>query len=276
MSDPDHASILKFLSKPRFVHEVADHYGISTKLAAFHIQKAVDSAQVLISEKPVLQAIQGSKGKLKTIKGFLYVSRISPMLTNNYTKWRIRETDVSIQGSKDSHLSMRFISKTHASFGKDEFGVKRLGIVFEAPSNSKSSATHLKTNTPFVSQFELTSPKEKLVRRRAVDQFAIRGTTRDQSASLSYVEKARMFQALLKMPISYLDLHTQFGVSRQTIKRLVSNGLLKEMWGSKAIGLRFQLTNRGKRHARELEAATIYEHQKKERSFIRLKSRVPH
>ena len=77
-------------------------------------------------------------------------------------------------------------------------------------------------------------------------------------------------------PLTFLDLRARFGVSKRTMEGLVVKGLSKEVWGNRAIGVRFKLTSKGKKHLKELEAAAEVEPQIKERKFIRLKTRAQH
>ena len=81
-----------------------------------------------------------------------------------------------------------------------------------------------------------------------------------------------MLRALLK-PATFLDLHGRFGVSKETVKSLMKNGPLAEVWGPKTVGLRFKLTRKGKAYLRELEAAARYKPKIREASLIRLKHR---
>jgi len=276
MSKLNRPSLLKFLSKPRFIHEVAEHYGISKKLANFHLREAIKSGQVLVSEKPILQTLRSSNAKLKRFSGFVYVFRNSPMLADGWTKFRVRGTNNLISKSKSDVFSIRFVSKTHGSLGKGVLSHRLSGYTFEEPTNSNAIEHHFKTSGRLTSEFEASSGKVKLVKRKRVDQLLRHGTwsTEEEVKPLSYVERIRLFQALFEKPLPFLDLHGRFGVSKQTIRGLVKNGLLMEVWGPKAIGVRFKLTNKGKIWLRELEAAANYEPKMRETALIRLKDRL--
>jgi hypothetical protein len=117
--------------------------------------------------------------------------------------------------------------------------------------------------------------KGRLMRHRVASQLFGRKVwgTREESARLPYARKLQLFQALLAEPLPFLDLHVRFGVSKQTMRRLVNNGLLTEVWGPKAIGVRFKLSKKGKIHLKELEAAARYESKVGEKDFIRLKNK---
>jgi len=95
-----------------------------------------------------------------------------------------------------------------------------------------------------------------------------------EASRLSHAQRLRLFQALLREPLPFLELHGRFGVSKQTIRGLVKNRLLRETWGPKAIGVRLALTSKGKTHLKGLEAAARIEPATKEGVFIRLKHRA--
>jgi len=271
----DRPNLLKFLSKPRFVNEVAEHYGISKKLANFHLLKAMKSGHVLISEKPIFQTLRSSKGKMKRLGGFVYVFRNSPMLADGWAKFTVREANYLVSKSTSNVFSVRFLSKTHSSFGK-VFNHELSGFTFEEAEGSHSIPHHYKIRGPLSSEFDVSSAKVKLSKQRTVDQLLGQRTrsTYQEVKSLPHVEKIRLFQALLKEPLPFLDLHGRFGISKQTLRGLVKNRLLMETWGPKAVGVRFKLTNKGKSYLRELETAAKIEPKMKESVFIRLKQRA--
>jgi hypothetical protein len=95
-----------------------------------------------------------------------------------------------------------------------------------------------------------------------------------ETKRLTYAKRVQLFQALSKKPLSVLDLHVHFGVTKQTIKRLIKNGFLKEVWGSKAIGVRFKLTNRGESHLKELVTTARHDSRITGKNQIRLKTRI--
>jgi len=259
---------LKFLSKPRFAHEVAEHFRMSKKLANFHLREAVKSGQVLVSEKPIQQTWRSSDGKLRRLKEILYVSRKSPMLIDGRTKFRTHETNELVQ--------VGFLSKNHALVGKSVFNNKLSSFTFEETTGLLPNKRRFKTKGLLKSEFAVNSAKAKLAKRRTVAQLLRRKPQpiQENVKSLSYVEKIHLFQALLKEPLAFLDLHVRFGVSKQTIRRLVKNRLLTEIWGPKAVGVRFKLSKKGENYLRQLEAAAKYEPKIKENPLIRLKHRI--
>lgn len=117
--------------------------------------------------------------------------------------------------------------------------------------------------------------KGRMIRRKAT-QLRGQGVLwhSKETRRLSYVKRLKLFQALSNKPMSFLDLHVRFGVSKQTIRRLVKNGFLMEVWGSNAIGVKFKLTNKSKDRLKELEAVAKSDPRITERSLIRLKQRI--
>jgi len=276
MSKLDHVSLSKFLSKPRFLHEVAEHYGISKELAEFHLRGAVKSGQVLISERPVFQTLRLSNRRKKRSGGFVYVSEKSPGLVNNWTRFSLKTLCVST-GSKGEAVSVRFLSSTDALKAREVFDRKLPGSFGEGTTDSRVDKHRLKATGSLVPPFDGSRSKVKLSRQRSVDQL-LRNMPRsvaEEAKSISQVERIRLFRALVKEPLPFLDLHGRFGVSKQIVRRLIKNGFLRETWGPKAIGVRFKLTNKGRVHLRELEAAAKYEPTVRETTFIRLKHRSP-
>jgi hypothetical protein len=117
--------------------------------------------------------------------------------------------------------------------------------------------------------------KGRMIRQKA-SQLPRQGVSwhSKETKRLSYAMRLKLYQALSKEPMSFLDLHVRFGVSKQTIRRLVKNGFLREVWGPNAIGVRFKLANKSKNHLKKLEAAARNNLKIKEKTIIRLKQRL--
>lgn len=115
----------------------------------------------------------------------------------------------------------------------------------------------------------------KLTRHRATE-LARQGLPwhSKETKRLSFAKRLQLFRALSRAPLSFLDLHVRFGVSKQTIRRLVKNHFLVEVWGSNDIGVQFKLTKESKNHLKELEAAAKYDSKIAEKSPIRLKNKI--
>jgi len=251
MSKLERSRLLNFLSKPRLGREIAEHFHVPVKLANLHLQRAIKSGQVLVSEKPVLQTLRSTNGKLKQLSEFFYIFQDSPILVDGWAKFRAREANHSISKPKGDVFHVRFVSDA----------TKRC----------------FKTRGPLTSEFDVSSARVKLSKRRRVNQLLRHRmrSTQEEVKPLSHAERIHLFQALLKEPLPFLDVHGRFGVSKQTIRGLVKNGLLTEVWGPKAIGVRFRLTDKGKIHLKELEAAARYEPVMRKKTLIQLKHRTP-
>jgi len=273
MARIDHSSLLKFLVKPRFAREVAEHYGISKKIANFHLREAIKKGQVLVSEKPLSQILKGSNRKLRASRAPLYVSRKSPMIVGGWAK--AKSADGPILTPKSNLSNIRFLSPTHSALGKDVVNSKLSGFAFEEKTDSSIAKHNLKTKGALAPEFDASSDKVKLAERKNIDQLlGHKPSTQTKTTSLSYVEKIRLFQALSKKSLTFLDLHGRFGVSKQTIKGFVKNGFLAETWEPQGIGVKFKLTSKGKIHLKELEAAAKYEPKLTEKPLIRLKQKI--
>ncbi len=72
-----------------------------------------------------------------------------------------------------------------------------------------------------------------------------------------------------------MDLHASFNVSKNTIETLSRKGYVEEVWGPRNIGVRFQLTEKGKRHLERLRLAAKLKKDEMEKAAIRLKRRGP-
>ncbi len=244
MRKPRRIDLLEFLSRPRFVHEIAEHYGVSRKTAVFHLQKAARSGRVLVSEAPVFQTVKDSSGNLKKLGGFVYVHHKSPTHTWKETSFTLLEND----------------------------DLPRL-------SNKTSPEDHTtkpKANCSLISKLNVTSARA-ISGSRARSNLACapryQKPANSKSGPLQCAEKAKLFQALLSRSLPFLDLHERFSISKQTITRLVKRGLLEETWGSDGVGVTFNLTEKGKAQLEEIWAGSRYKPTIKRSSLTRLKQR---
>lgn len=121
----------------------------------------------------------------------------------------------------------------------------------------------------------ISAGRGKLTRHR-VTELARQGLPwhSKETKRLSFAKRLQLFRALSREPLSFLDLHVRFGVSKQTIRRLVKNRFLVEVWGSNDIGVQFKLTKESKNHLKELEATAKYDSKIAEKSLIRLKNKI--
>jgi hypothetical protein len=269
MSKFNRQSLLKFLSRPRFVHEVEEHYKISKKLAYTRLREVIKSGDVLISKKPIFQTCGTSKDKQERSSGFLYVLRDRSMIEDSATKLGTKKPNN--QASKPKY-DFPFVQSTqvHSLIEKKAYNKSPKLSFAEEAERSRNPHINLNTTLPLTSKLNLSSGKVKMTKRIRPEHFLVHETrsTRDIK-SLSSVEKIHLLRTLLK-PTTFLDLHGRFGVSKERIKGLMKNGLLAEVWGPKAVGLRFKLTRKGKACLRELEAAAKCEPEIKKKAFIKL------
>ncbi len=110
--------------------------------------------------------------------------------------------------------------------------------------------------------------KTKLIRTSMRGKVSYRGGPTEH---LTQAKRLQLFRALLKQPLPFLDLHVRFGVSKQTVRSFVRRGLLTEIWGPKAVGLRFRLSRKGMIHLKGLEKASWYDPTLSNRRMIHLK-----
>jgi hypothetical protein len=266
-------NLKEFLSKPRFLHEIAEHYGVSKKTAVFHLQKAIKSGQVLVSEAPAFRTIKDSSGNLRKLVGFVYIHKRSPILIGKDTRPVLPKTgnSVSVRG-KTSRASL--IPEPHALFQKSSLRHELPGFAYTEKMKTQSCATKPIANRPSISKLNMSPTGARSARNTKSACVPPSRHSSSRSKSFLYVDKARLFKALLDRSLPFLDLHDRFYVSRQTITRLVKKGFLSETWGSKGVGVTFKLTSKGKTYLRQFEAASTYERKIKESPLTRLKQRA--
>jgi len=175
-----------------------------------------------------------------------------------------------------NHLSGKILKSRNVS-------VNKLPMHNASLLSRKVSSSNIVTKT--LMQKEHVAPrflsilmdKGRLIRHKVTTQLLERKVwwNTEEVKRLPHAKRLQLFQTLLKEPLPFLDLHVRFGVSKQTIRRLVKNGILMEVWGPKAIGVRFKLSKKGKTYLKELEAAAKYDSKMKEKDFIRLKQGAP-
>jgi len=167
---------------------------------------------------------------------------------------------------KSRNVSVHRLPKRSATLlGKE---VSSLGFVSESLMQKEHAAPQF---------LSILIGKGRLIRHKAAVQLLGRrvwGEAED-AKRLPYAKRLELFQALLIEPLPFLDLHARFSVSKQTLMRLVKKGLLVEVWGPKAIGVRFKLSKKGKVYLKELEAAAKYESKLSKKDLIRLKHKTP-
>jgi hypothetical protein len=108
---------------------------------------------------------------------------------------------------------------------------------------------------------------------RSLSEKEIQSST-EKPEHLSHARRLQLFQALLKEPLPFLELHVRFGVSKQTMRGFIRRGWLTEMWGPGGVGVRFKLSEKGRNYLRGLVAAAKYETKATHKDLIRLKQKA--
>jgi hypothetical protein len=164
------------------------------------------------------------------------------------------------------HLGIDRVSKSSLSLPKEK--ISRSGIVDEVVTseNHKASKKFLSVLTR---TGKLSNHKRTLQLPGSRALYRAKEMTR-----FSQAKRLLLFQTLSKVALPFLDLHVRFGVSKQTIRNFVRRGLIIEVWGPKAVGLRFKLSKKGKKQLEELEAGAKYDSHMSRKGMIRLKRTI--
>jgi hypothetical protein len=268
----DRSTLLEFLSKPHHPHEVAEHFQISSSYANYHLKEAVKAGQVLVSEKPVFKSHPNFRAGLKQLNGFLYVSRSSPLL--------FKDSSQLVRDASRESAPVLVTEATQVKFTSEAQGQKSKAV----DEQNISAFTDRKTNTisavagrlkskvlfsPFLNVLAAKGkssgggPRARLLRHE-------RSLSQSSYEPLSHVERMRLFESMLNHPLTFLEVHGRFRVSRQVIEGFVQRGLLKEVWGPRDIGVRFMLSKKGEKHLEELREAASFE-PPKHKKFLGLK-----
>ncbi len=276
MSKAERSRLLDFLSKPRCGHEIAKYFNISVEHLDEKLQTAIKSGQILISEKQVPQTTLNSQGKLEKQNSFLYISRKSPLLTDNALKLSVQETG-KISKLITRKVSIIFLPKAH-SLAESKLKVRK-GLTFNPKTETTRDRMSCITSEnrksllgiPKSYMVKLRLAKEEIWNRRVKYKMP---SNRDERKFLSHMDILLLFQVLSNQPLPFLDIHRRFGMSKQTINGFVKRGLLEEKWGQKNIGVRFKLTKKGRSYLKQLKAVARLDPKKQKNIFIRLKHRI--
>jgi hypothetical protein len=254
---PNRSELLNFLSEPRCLKEVADHFGISASIADCCLQKAIEQNQVIVC-KYSRNASLKSRKKQKQHETFFYISRDSDLFSKGLTGFAVTRVVGTQEGVGSETAFVKFSSK---SASKSNFS-----SMIENASDSKNRELR-QTAFPRVK-----APRERLVRNPRRPPPVIRQPLKQsQIKSLSVAEKLSMLIALSHQPLSHLDLHAHFNVSKRTIKTFMKNGLIEEAWGPQNIGVKFRLTTKGEKYLKRLKAAARLGKDKIRKATIQLK-----
>ena len=148
--------------------------------------------------------------------------------------------------------------------------------------NQKESSSDIMVSDAFIKKergasrfLSVSMGKGRTVRHKAT-QLSGQGVSWHSKVTnrLSCAKRIQLFQALSKEPSCFLDLHVRFGTSKQTIRRLVANGFLREVWGSNSIGVWFKLTDKGNTYLKMLKATSRHDSSIVQKNPVRLKHKI--
>jgi len=270
MQKLDRSKLLQFLSKPRYACEVANYFNIPSKLANYHLREAVKSGHALVSEKRVSGSFLNLRGKLKRLGGFLYVYRNSSLLVKGSLQLIMKKDEGFASTSTTGVTPVKFISKVRSSRKKSLPEQEISAFTDRKAANTRIGGNRFKSKVNLVSPFlNVFAVKGRLGKRGVWNQPLRRERPLSQSSykPLSHAERIRLFKAVSDQPLTFLELHGRFGVSKQVIENFVRRGLFEEVWGPRDIGVQFRLTEKGKRSLKELEAAASFEPPKRKKFF---------
>lgn len=254
---PNRSKLLDFLSEPRCLKEITNHFGISTSIADYCLLKAIEQNQVIVC-KYSRNASLKSRKKPKRRETSFYISRDSDLYSKGLTGFAVTRVAGTQEGVSSETAFVKFSSK---SVSKSNFS-----SMIQNASDSKNRELG---QTAFP---KVKASKERLVRNVRWHAPVIRQPLKQsQIKSLSVAEKLSMLMALSRQPLSHLDLHAHFKISKRTIKTFVKNGLIQEVWGPQNIGVKFRLTTKGEKYLKRLEVAARLGKDKIRKATIQLK-----
>lgn len=206
-------------------------------------------------KQPIFAASLPLKTLKSGAKGLKEVDRNNARLSV-----RFHSSDSSLK-SRDLVLN-RIPLQASSILGKNVQGSNIVASDLLKTPNAARPLLSLKTSTERVKKH-----------REIIQQFGRKALDNDKGY-LSHAQTLQLLRGLMEEPLCFLELRGRFGVSKQTVKRLVRNGLLKETWGSRAVGVKFVLSDKGKVYLRGIEAAVKYKPNAQKSALIRLKQTV--
>jgi DNA-binding MarR family transcriptional regulator len=254
---PDRSKLLNFLSEPRCLKEITNHFGISTSIADYCLQKAIEQNQVIVCKYSRNASLKPRK-KQKQRETLFYISRNSGLHSKGLTEFVETRVAGAQKGMRSETAFVEFSSK---SASRSDF------------SSMIENASDSKNREPRQTAFpKVKASRERLVRNARRHAPVVRQPLKQsQIKSLSVAEKLSMLMALSRQPLSHSDLHARFNVSKRTLKTFIKNGLIEEVWGPQNIGVKFRLTAKGEKHLKRLEAAARLGTDKIRKATIQLK-----
>lgn len=251
------SDFLNFLFEPRCLKEITGHFGISTSVAAYFLQKAIERGQVLVCKCSADAVLKSSKEQ-KLRETLFYISQDSDLFSKGLVGFAVTRV-AGIQKTTEGKID--FIKFSSKNACKSDFS-----SMIENSLDPKNQGLR-QTSFP-----RIRVHKEKLVRSPRQHMPVINQPQRQsQIRSFSVAEKLSLFTALSCQQLSYLDIHGRFNISKRMIKTFIRNGLIQEFWGPKNIGVKFRLTKKGEKHLKRLKAAARLGKDKIRKATIQLK-----
>lgn len=124
-------------------------------------------------------------------------------------------------------------------------------------------------------RFPFLIGKGNTCKGKTPSRFKEKSQNAEESTRLPHATELHLLQALQCKTLPFLELHSRLGVSKHMIRGFVSKGFLSEVWGPNSVGIRYELSNKGKVRLNELQIAARYESSTRGKGLIRLKNRLP-
>jgi DNA-binding MarR family transcriptional regulator len=261
MLDSRFSELLYFLSEPRSLEEIAEHFAISTSIANRYLQKAIRENQILAcrySTRGHLKS-QRKQGQSETL---VYISKDSDLLSRELTGFAVEKVVRTQKGVGSETTFIRFSSEDPSKSSSNSMQRVSRGKNYELADQNSTSLPQIMVR------------KGKFVRSAREPLATGKRKSQSQARSFSIAQELSMLTALSQNTRSYVDLQTRFKVSRRTLRTLVKKGILKEVWGARNIGITFQLTEKGKKHLKRLKTAARLKRDKIRNLGIQLKHRI--
>ena len=242
---------------------------ISNVHSKYHLREEVKPGQIMVNPQAAFRRVSRLRGKLRQRDMSMYVAPNSPLFTGSPQ----RATDLYkalVPSSADWKVRMRFYSgfqeaggssaRSIASFSNEKADVREGALrqrKSEANLVSVLSSVHAVKGRP-------------TARKKLVFAGLFSRSSGDRHSLVSEPQKLHLFGALVEHPKPFAELQAIFHVSRQNVETLVRKGLLAEVWGPGEIGVKFKLTQKGKKYLEMLREASNYQVQKSgpEFSFV--------
>ncbi len=244
--EPSRSALLDFLGKPRSLDDLIHKFGISPNRAKYHLRSTLRSGQVLKSIEPIPRLpTLGGDDDFSGPSAYLHITVRSPHLKE------LPLSSHKVHGAK-------FIPSPLTASGKKAV-TDKVWFVPLAKLNSK----HL-----------LTTPPRPRASKDLFPQSSSQKPTHRGGKPPTHLVMGDLLQELSKQGLNLREINRRFGISKQSIQRLVRNGVLREEWGMNGIGVQYQLSKKCKEQFAAIRETSRIKSSRKE-SFLRLRSRLP-